>query len=92
MTVNGVILAPTVEFGKILKGALGLKYWFVASPHSLRLGRCRGISSEPRLILAPDVASDPPYVMFDLAWPDLVLLFEPNYPEIFVVKHAVDLR
>jgi hypothetical protein len=55
----GVILAPTGRAGNDVKKALGLKYWYVATPNMLLDGRSGGVQCEPRILAVDDPGHEP---------------------------------
>ena len=55
----GLIFAPTAKSGDEVKKALGLKYWYVATPDTLLDGRTRRVSCEPRILAVSDPGHEP---------------------------------
>jgi hypothetical protein len=55
----GLIFAPTIKAGEEAKKALGLKYWYVATPDSLLDGRTQRVLCEPRVITVNDPGHEP---------------------------------
>lgn len=88
MSAAGLIIAPNKEMGNHFKNLMGLRYWWVCSPRSLRGGDFRGLNSEPRVLILDEFGGDPMKI-----WDEVEDMVRPGMRgtiQVFAVRrHAV---
>lgn len=84
----GIIFSPTKKSGDEVKRALGLKYWYVATPDTLLDGRSRSVVCEPRLIAVSDPGHEPASTLIIQFSTYLVNLAGGRKPDVWHIRHS----
>jgi hypothetical protein len=84
----GVILSPTKKSGEEFKRAMGLKYWYIATPDTLLDGRSRSVTCEPRIFAVSDPGHEPMSTTILQYANYLVDLCDGRMPEVWHVRKA----
>lgn len=84
----GLIFAPTIKAGEEAKRALGLKYWYVATPDSLLDGRTQRVTCEPRILAVSDPGHEPMSTMIIMYSRYLVDRCGGKTPEVWHLRKS----